>query len=365
MMRTILVIEDDADVRDNIQDLLTSDDYVVIPVADGRAGLKEAHFRQPDLIICDVMMPDIDGYEVLRELRQQPETMSIPFVFVTAKASRSAQRIGMNLGADDYLVKPFTSEELLNTVHARLERHEERSYRYQERLEELRSNLSRTLPHELRTPLSCILGFSEFLLQIYDTVEPDELRSMLEDINVSAKRLERLIENYYLYAQLEVSATDPAWRAAMLNQGACAVEPVVERVAAARAESHARPEDLHLDIAQGQARIQGAYLEKIVEELVDNAFKFSGPGTPVSVTGLRDKDYYVLQVTDEGRGITDEQLQQVGAFVQFDRKKYEQQGLGLGLAIARRLTALHQGMLDIDSVLDKGTSVWVWLPLAG
>ena len=199
-MHTILIIEDDPDVRDNIQDLLMAEDYLVIPAADGREGLKEAHLRQPDLIICDVMMPDVDGYDVLRALRTEPDTMTIPFVFVTAKASRADQRAGMDLGADDYIVKPFTAEELLQAVRTRLERSEAQSHWYQERIEKLRSNLSRTLPHELRTPLSCILGYSEFLLEICDTVEPEELRSMLEEIQASGKRLERLVENYYLYA---------------------------------------------------------------------------------------------------------------------------------------------------------------------
>ncbi len=363
-MRTILLIEDDPDVRDNIQDLLTAEDYLVIPAADGREGLKEAHLRQPDLIICDVMMPDVNGYDVLRALRTEPDTMTIPFVFVTAKASRADQRAGMDLGADDYLIKPFTSEELLQTVRTRLERSEAQSYWYQERIEKLRSNLSRTLPHELRTPLSCILGYSEFLLEICDSVEPDELRSMLEEIQASGKRLERLVENYYLYAQLEISATDPIWRSSMLSQGLSHPDQVVVQAAAAVAENHRRAADLQVNMAQGMARIQDVYLGKIVEALVDNAFKFSETGTPVRVAGLKDKDFYVLEVSDQGRGMAEEQLRQVGAFVQFDRDQYEQQGLGLGLSIARRLAELHQGTLRLESTPDEGTTVWTWLPLA-
>ena len=362
-MRTILIIEDDPDVRDNIQDLLTAEDYLVIPAADGREGLKEAHLRQPDLIICDVMMPDVDGYDVLRALRTEPDTMTIPFVFVTAKASRADQRAGMELGADDYIVKPFTSEELLQAVRTRLERSEAQSHWYQERIEKLRSNLSRTLPHELRTPLSCILGYSEFLLEIYDSVEPEELRSMLEEIKASGKRLERLVENYYLYAQLEISSTDPIWRSSMLTQGLSHPNQVVAETAEAVADNHRRTVDLTVDLAEGVARIQDVYLEKIVEALVDNAFKFSQSGTPVQVAGLKEEDFYVLEVADRGRGMAEEQVRQVGAFVQFDRDQYEQQGLGLGLSIARRLTELHQGTLRLESTLHEGTTVWIWLPL--
>ena len=363
-MHTILVIEDDPAVRDNIQDLLTAEDYLVVPASGGREGLKEAHLRQPDLIICDVTMPDVDGYEVLRELRLKPDTMTIPFMFVTAKASREDQRAGMDLGADDYLVKPFTAEELLKAVRTRLERRDAHSLWYQERIEKLRSNLSRTLPHELRTPLSCILGYSEFLLEIYDSVEPEELRSMLSEIQESGKRLERLVENYYLYAQLEISATDPVWRSSMLIQGLSHPNQVVEPAARTVADSYGRTRDLHLNMAEGGARMQDIYLGKVVEALVDNAFKFSDAGQPVRIEGLREKDFYVIAVTDEGRGMAEEQLQQLGAFVQFDREQYEQQGLGLGLSIARRLTELHQGTLRLESVPNEGTTVWVWLPLA-
>lgn len=363
-MHTILVIEDDPDVRDNIQDLLTAEDYLVVPASGGREGLKEAHLRQPDLIVCDVMMPDVDGYEVLRELRMQPDTMTIPFMFITAKASRAEQRAGMDLGADDYLVKPFTAEELLQAVRTRLERRDAQSQWYQQRIQKLRSNLSRTLPHELRTPLSCILGYSEFLLEIYDNVEPEELRSMLTEIQASGKRLEQLVENYYLYAQLEISATDPVWRSSMMTQGLSRPDQIVVSTAEGVANSYGRVTDLDFNMATGAARIQDIYLEKVVAALVDNAFKFSEVDTPVRIVGLREKDFYVLAVTDEGRGMDEDQLQQIGAFVQFERDQYEQQGLGLGLSIARRLAELHRGTLRLESAPREGTTVWVWLPLA-
>jgi signal transduction histidine kinase len=363
-MRTILVIEDDPNVLDNIHDLLQSEGFFTVGASDGREGLKEAHLRQPDLILCDVMMPDVDGYEVLQQLRRQPETKNIPFIFVTAKISRQDQRMGMDLGADDYLVKPFTSQELLSAVNTRLERHEEQLDWYQERLEEMRSNLSRTLPHELRTPLSCILGYSEFLLEVADSIEPEELTSMLGEINESGKRLERLVENYYLYAQLEVSSTDPDWRSTMLGQGISRPEQVVERLVRRLAERQERVMDLHMSLSSATVRMQDVYLEKIVEELLDNAFKVSPAGSTVRVMGLRDADFYVLEVTDEGRGMTEEQQQFVGAFVQFERKQYEQQGLGLGMTIASRLVELHKGELRIESVPGQGTTVWVWMPLA-
>ncbi len=363
-MRTILVIEDDEAVRDNVLDLLKGEGFFALGAENGEEGLRAAQKRQPDLIVCDIMMPGIDGYDVLRSLRQDTVTSAIPFIFLTARAARSDFREGMELGADDYLVKPFTAEELLNAVRTRLKKYDVQGHWYQERLGDLRNNLSRTLPHELRTPLSSILGYSQFLLEIYDAVQPEELHDMVQEIYSAGQRLERLIENYHLYAQLEMAATDPARRTSMLNLGTSDVEKIALRTARRVGEDMERLEDLQLRMAPGAIRMQSVYLEKIVEELVRNAFKFSPEGMPVRLEGRVDGELYELAVIDRGRGMDPSYLTQVGAFVQFDRDKYEQQGLGLGLTLVRRLAELHQGMLGMERTPGQGLTVRIKLPLA-
>ncbi|URD50069.1 response regulator transcription factor [Chroococcidiopsis sp. CCNUC1] len=121
-MKKILVIEDERLVRDNILDCLEDGGYEVVGVDNGQVGLDWASEHKPDLILCDVMLPELDGYEVLRSLRQEPTTALLPFVFLSAKVEKAEIRHGMNLGADDYITKPFTPDELLDTVAARLKR---------------------------------------------------------------------------------------------------------------------------------------------------------------------------------------------------------------------------------------------------
>jgi Response regulators consisting of a CheY-like receiver domain and a winged-helix DNA-binding domain len=123
-MKSILVIEDNFDVRENIIEILELADYNVITADDGRRGVELAQQEKPDLIICDIMMPELDGYGVLHLLSKSPKTSSIPFVFLTAKTERNDIRKGMSLGADDYLTKPFDDVELLDAVEIRLRRHE-------------------------------------------------------------------------------------------------------------------------------------------------------------------------------------------------------------------------------------------------
>lgn len=126
-MKTILLIEDQPDMRENIATILEMEDYAVLTASNGQAGLELARDEKPDLILCDVMMPAMDGHEVLHALRADRSIRGTPFVFLTAKGEKGDQRAGMNLGADDYLTKPVTAEDLLATVTARLEREAARS----------------------------------------------------------------------------------------------------------------------------------------------------------------------------------------------------------------------------------------------
>lgn len=122
-MKRILVIEDEPVMRENLATLLELESYRVSTAANGREGLEVAHRCPPDLILCDVMMPALDGYGVLRALQTDPITAQIPFIFLTAKGEQSDVRAGMNLGADDYLVKPVRKDDLLEAIIVRLERH--------------------------------------------------------------------------------------------------------------------------------------------------------------------------------------------------------------------------------------------------
>lgn len=123
-MKKILLIEDNNEMRENTSEILSLANYAVLTAENGKIGVEAAKKDKPDLIICDIMMPDLDGYGVLHILSKDPETAGIPFIFLTAKAEKSDMRKGMNLGADDYLTKPFDDTELLSAVEVRLKRQE-------------------------------------------------------------------------------------------------------------------------------------------------------------------------------------------------------------------------------------------------
>lgn len=123
-MKTILIIEDNQDVRENTAEILEMASYKVLQAENGKIGVDLAQNAKPDLIICDIMMPVLDGYGVIHLLNKNPETASIPFIFLTAKSERSDVRKGMEMGADDYISKPFDDIELLNAVESRLKKND-------------------------------------------------------------------------------------------------------------------------------------------------------------------------------------------------------------------------------------------------
>jgi DNA-binding NarL/FixJ family response regulator len=124
-MKKVLVIEDEPEMRRNLLTILKLEKFHPLGAENGRVGVRLARTEKPDLVLCDVMMPELDGYGVLRELRQDPETLAMPFIFLTAKGEKPDQRCGMDLGADDYLTKPVAKADLLGAINARLRRAEQ------------------------------------------------------------------------------------------------------------------------------------------------------------------------------------------------------------------------------------------------
>ncbi|MGF1480380.1 MAG: response regulator [Cyanophyceae cyanobacterium] len=361
MRKIILIIEDDEQVRDNIEDILLLEDFEVVTAENGAVGLRLVKETRPDLILCDVMMPELDGFGVLAQLQQDEDIATIPLIFLTAKADRLDIRQGMELGADDYITKPFTHKDLLKAITTRLEKRATIVKKNQQQLSELRFSITHSLPHELRTPLNGIMGFTELLLY-EDELEREEIQEMAQSIKASAARLYRLIQNFLLYANLEIIAAAPEQLAQLRQASTNSVLELLSEPAYQLTQDHHREADLQLELQDAAIQMSADHLQKVMQELLDNAIKFSQPGTPIRVASYLDTQY-TLSISDHGKGMRPEQIAQVGAYMQFERKIYEQQGSGLGLAIAQRLVELYKGQLTINSTPDQGTTVAVTLPL--
>jgi len=361
-MKRILVIDDEEWLREMVHMALAQKGFDVLEAENGAVGIERARKELPDLILCDVNMEKVDGYLTLSALRKEPTTAAIPFILMTGLADNAGMRHGMELGADDYLPKPFTIEELYAAVEARLKKAQALRQEAEKKLADLRDSLTMMLPHELRTPLNGILVYGEILAAEAATLPAKEVAEMGQVIHDSGKRLQRLVENFLIYAQIELLGADAQKINALRQKQTRFPAKLIEEHALGQARAANREEDLVLELADQPVPICEDYLAKIVDELVQNAFKFSERGKPVSVTLAALPNGVVLAVTDQGRGFSTEHITKVGAYMQFDRKMQEQQGLGLGLVIAKRLTELHGGTLSIQSEHGAATTVAVKLP---
>lgn len=337
--------------------------YEVIEAQNGVVGVERARKELPDLVLCDVNMEKMDGYATLSALRGDSATATIPFILMTGLADNAGMRQGMELGADDYLPKPFTLDGLYAAVEARLKKAQTVQAHAQGALADLRSNISMMLPHELRTPLNGILAYGEMLATDPGSLTPEEIADMGQTISQSGRALQRLIETFLAYSQLEMIGTDPQKIASLRGKPTIEAAQLIEREAQRIAEEAKRPADLQLRLSPVTVPISDEYFTKLVGELTHNAFKFSTAGTPVTVTLSAAPEATVISISDRGRGLTPDQITKIGAFMQFDRKTHEQQGLGLGLTIARRLAEIHGGALTVQSEFGAGTTATVKFPI--
>ncbi len=363
----ILIVDDLPVVRMNVSLLLRLEGYEVIEAQDGEEGLQKALSERPDLIIADVAMPKRSGLELLKAIRQTQTLSTVPVILLSAHSEREDIRRGMEMGADDYITKPFKNYELVRAVNRLLERHRQFQRQVEEKLEYIRDVVFYALPHEFRTAINGIKGYAKMITQVSGqevVFKCDEIQEIGTEILHASQRLERLMENLLTYAQLRAVEQDEALQQQMRQEVTSCAQEVVVNAAVMVARRYERESDLQLSLSHTVPIAIGyQHWQKILVEILDNAFKFSSPGSIVEVTDVVDREYYGVVIRDHGEGMTVEQWEQIGAFVQFGRKEREQQGLGLGLAIALLLLDFHRGRLEVGDTPNGGTTVRVWIPI--
>ncbi len=360
-MAKILVIEDEAGVRDSIVDILNAEDFIVDSAANGEEGLRQIHEFKPDIVICDVMMPVLDGFGVLQQIRQDPGLATLPFVFLTAKAERVDFRSGMDLGADDYLTKPFTHDDLLRMIHTRLGAENAVEHQTQQQLSALRSSISIALPRELGAPLREVLKLATTLIDEAKTLEPEEVVTLAKAIHRNSQRTARLTQNMMLFAKLEQLRPEQVSAQTLQHRYTDRADDVITEIAQTLAADYLRDDDLEISLEHLTLPMAETQLRKVCEELIDNAFKFSKMGTPIKIFGSRGDSKVTFYIIDYGQGMTPDQIAHVGAYLQFEPES-EATGTGLGLTIAKRLVELHRGEVLIESIPGQQTIVRVTLP---
>lgn len=357
-MNRVLIIEDDAVARRQLCQLFRFEDFEVSEAESGQAGIAAAADVAPDLIVCDIMMPGTDGFGVLQALHKDPNTRLTPFIFLTAKAAGKDVRQGMGEGADDYITKPFDPEALLASARQRLAHRRLQIEEAERRAADTGMLAAAALPREMEGCLARIEAISDAMAATYTGDHQNgEMRSAMEQ---EVTRLRTLSQRLRLYGELS-NLYARRFSATGSTVASCSPQIAVN-TAHAVTRQWDRTGDLEISASEASVPLPPDALEILIRELIDNACKFSPASTPIHLDIWPERGCWKIVVFDRGRGMSPQQIRDVGAFKQFWSGSERPSGLGLGLVLVQAVTRLHSGEFLIESQPDAGTRVTIMVP---
>ncbi|MCX7920019.1 MAG: response regulator [bacterium] len=350
----LLVVDDNEMNRDMLSRRLKRLGHTVEVAVDGKQALEMTATQSFDLILLDIMMPEISGIEVLKKLREKYTIAELPIIMVTAKDQSEDIVEALNLGANDYVTKPID----FPVVNARVQ-----TQLTLKRLAELKDEFLRIASHDLKNPLTGIIGYTSLLNSMLAPIEqvPAELKNSISRVANLAQMMKRIITDFLDFQAMEdgqmklepvsFDINDIA-RMAVINNFDYAKSKEIEMLD----EIPSTPIQVHAD----QYRIQ-----QVIENFVSNAIKFGEKGSKVTVRTRIESEKALVEVSDTGPGLKDEDMQKL--FVKYARLSNKPTGgeksSGLGLAICKKIIELHQGEIGARNNPDKGATFWFALPL--
>ncbi|WP_221031343.1 hybrid sensor histidine kinase/response regulator [Actomonas aquatica] len=344
----ILVVEDHSPTRGLLERILREVGYAVDSAADGADGLKRAREVHPDLVITDLVMPRLDGHTFVRQLREMPDFKAVPVIVLTGRNDNSAMRTAMRRGADDYIYKPFETDDLLQSVAVRLER--------KDLVDEL-SAFAHTVAHDLRSPISVLLGRLELAEGLLDDTCPPRLRAHLEGAQEASNRLNTIIDEILMLTSLRQETVEPE----PLDMGEIVQEAI------ARTETTLHRNDATVNVADDWPVALGyaPWVVHLWSNFISNAAKYGGESPHIDLLAETHPDKRCVRfiVRDHGAGIEPAMLTKM--FTAFSKiPQHRHKGHGLGLSIVRRIVSQLHGRCGVDSPPGEGASFWFELPAA-
>ena len=408
-MNTLLIIDDTPDSVRLLLNFLSERDFKVLIASDGQDGIETAMLAQPDLILLDVIMPGMDGFEVCKQLKFHENTKDIPIIFMTVRTETINKVKGFELGAADYITKPFEHEEVLARVNTQVKLHKlqlqlaqqkqqlfEQNQQLQEeincrkqvevslqternalaertddlskaiaklaRAARLKDEFLANMSHELRSPLNAILGISEiFQEQGYDPLN-NKQRKFMRTLGDSGRHLLALITDILDLAKIEADKITLQIDTVSVNEVCQMSLSMIKEMAYKKQIQIATTLDYAVDTIQADVR----RLKQIIINLLNNAIKFTPKGGSIKLVVNSDAEHGVVDFTvqDTGIGIAEKNLKHLfEPFVQLDGSlNRAQEGTGLGLSLVYRFTEMHGGSVSVESEVGQGSCFTVSLP---
>jgi len=366
-MKKILIIEDNISLNEELIDWFTFEGFEAWSAYNGLTGIELASQLLPDIILCDIMMPDMNGTEVIETLRKNIPTRLIPFIFMTALSGRNNIRTGMDLGADDYITKPFTRIELIKTVSTRLKKSEnireltdttalERTAQLNFTNKELEA-FNYSVSHDLHAPLRALNGYANMLIEDYSGLLDSEGKRILGAIIDQSKKMGDLIDDLLSFSRISTNEI----KISVINMHDLAVD-VYNDLASDQDKAKIDFRVLEIDSTCGDTPM----IKQVWVNLISNAIKYTSKiANPVIEIGSTNNETEtVFYIRDNGAGFDMEYYDKLfGVFKRLHSAR-QFEGNGVGLAIVQRIVQRHQGRVWAESEINKGTTFYFALPFS-
>jgi two-component system, sensor histidine kinase and response regulator len=360
----ILIVDDNPQNLQLLGRILQENNFEIEFATSGIAALDWINIKNFDLILLDINMPGMDGFEVCTKIRSNPTMTHVPIIFLSAETERESILKGFELGAQDYVTKPFDSRELLVRIRTHLDLKEtleklEIEKENAQSADRLKSAFLATMSHELRTPLNSIIGFTGILMNESPGPMNNEQKKQLGMVQNSARHLLSLINDVLDISKIEAGQLKLNFQLFNLPE---VINNVIE-TSRPFADKKNLKIGVSIDNKIKEITSDNLRVQQILLNLVNNAIKFTEEGT-IRISCFEDGNYVKIQITDTGMGIENEKIKQLfKPFMQIDtglaRKK---EGTGLGLSICKKLTEMLNGKIEVESEYGSGSTFTVTLP---
>lgn len=368
-MTKILVIEDEAILREEIGEWLLLEGYTAVVAEDGMVGVEAAFRHLPDLIVCDILMPHLDGYGVLLEIHSNPATVEIPFIFLTAKAAHAEIRKGMDLGADDYITKPFTRLELLQAIEARLAKKNKQTQVHQYELTQLqqaltqanehaplRAKLISMFTHDFANSLTSILMTNSLLRSYVDGMEPTRRLGHLNRIESSVHLLLQMLDDLLIIAQIETGKLTLTPTMVNVHKFLQDIEENCHVIYGTRCQLllESRKSDM--------LWIDTRLLRLIATNLLTHAIRSSPKGGTVRFLLDSNSEECILTIQEQNTTISEADCLRIFTILQQHSNVDNVAVVGLELAIVKQAVSFQGGSIQFNSQSGVGTTITVNIP---
>lgn len=354
---TILIVDD---IPDNLQvlgNIFAPKNANLIVATDGETAINNAKEDIPDIILLDIAMPGTNGYDVAKALKEDVNTKDIPIIFITAKTSTEDVQKGFQLGAVDYITKPFNSAELLMRVSTHLELAKTRKELVN--MVDDKNKFISLVAHDIKSPLGGVMQLMKILAEDFSNIESGEQQEIVNDVYESIVNQYKFVEDLLNWGRLQLDRIE-------INKEPISPHRIIESVINIQKLNAANKNISLIERINSKQNIfaDPTHTENIISNLLSNAIKFSKENSEIIIEANDDLDNIIISITDSGVGINESDKQRLfkKSIIHTTRGTNDESGTGLGLLLVKEMLEKNNGTIHFESELGKGTTFFITLP---